>query len=79
MLLQTILCILCILAFLHLFSKPKEGFTCSFARAFDAEHVVYYDTLVYDGMKHQQELFFLDPILPPDSVVLDVGSITDCP
>ncbi len=76
MLIQIILCILCILAFLHLFSKPKEGFSYSFAKAFDKEHVVYYDTLVYDGMKQQQELFFLDPILQPDSVVLDVGSGT---
>jgi SAM-dependent methyltransferase len=76
MLIQIILCILCILAFLHLFSKPKEGFSYSFAKAFDTEHVVYYDTLVYDGMKQQQELFFLDPILQPDSIVLDVGSGT---
>lgn len=76
MLLQTILSILCILLFLQLFSKPKEGFTYSYAKAFDEEHVVYYDTLVYDGFKQQQELFFLDPILPSDSNVLDVGSGT---
>jgi len=76
MLLQTIICILCILAFLHLFSKPKEGFSYSYAKAFDKDHVVYYDTLVYDGMKQQKELFFLDPILQSNSVVLDVGSGT---
>ena len=74
--LQTILCILCILLFLQLFSKPKEGFSYSYAKAFDQDHVVYYDTLVYDGMKQQQELFFLDSILPLDSTVLDVGSGT---
>lgn len=76
MLLQTILCILCILAFLHLFSKPKEGFSSSYANAFDADHVPYYDTLVYDGVKQNQEIFFLNPILQPDSIMLDVGSGT---
>jgi SAM-dependent methyltransferase len=76
MLIQTILIILCILAFLHLFSKPKEGFECSYATAFNKEHVSYYDTLVYDGVKQTQELFFLDPILQKGSVVLDVGSGT---
>jgi SAM-dependent methyltransferase len=76
MLIQTILCILCILAFLHLFSKPKEGFSYSYAKAFDTEHLVYYDTLVYDSVKENQELFFLDPLLPSDSIVLDVGSGT---
>jgi SAM-dependent methyltransferase len=76
MLLITILCILCILAFLHLFSKPKEGLSCSYGNAFDLEHVSYYDTLVYDGLKQRQEMFFLDPILQPNSIVLDVGSGT---
>jgi len=76
MLLQTILCILCILAFLHLFSKPKEGFSSSYACAFDKDHVPYYDTLVYDGLKQSQEIFFLNPILQPNSIVLDVGSGT---
>jgi SAM-dependent methyltransferase len=76
MLIQTILCILCILAFLHLFSKPKEGFSYSYAKAFDTEHLVYYDTLVYDSVKENQELFFLDPLLQSDSIVLDIGSGT---
>jgi len=76
MLLTTILLILCILAFLHLFSKPKEGFSYSYANAFDKEHVTYYDTLVYDGVKQSQELFFLDPLFTTDSIVLDVGSGT---
>jgi ubiquinone/menaquinone biosynthesis C-methylase UbiE len=77
MLIQTILWICILLGILILFSKPKETFTsCDFCNAYGKEHVSVYDTLVYDGLRNKQELFFLDPILSNNSIVLDVGSGT---
>lgn len=77
MMLQTILFMCMILAILSFFSKKKESFTsCSFLNAYDKEHVSIYDTLVYDGLKNDQEISFLNPVLNADSIVLDVGSGT---
>ncbi len=73
---RTLLCILCILAFLHLFSKSKKELKCSYENAFDTEHVKYYDTLVYDDVKQKRELLFLDSILHRGDSILDVGSGT---
>jgi len=71
--LAVLVAILCILSFLLLFSKQKETFTCSYTKAFDKQHVEMYDTLLYDSVKRDQEMFFLNPILDSSSFVLDVG------
>ncbi len=71
--LAILLAILCILAFLHLFSKQKESFSSSYTKAFDKEHVDMYDLLLHDSIKQGQEMSFLNPILDSSSFVLDVG------
>ena len=71
--LAVLLTILCILAFLHLFSKKTDGFTCSYIQAFDKHHVDMYDLLLYDAIKQDQELTFLNPVIDTSSIVLDVG------
>ena len=71
--LAILLAILCILAFLHLFSTRKESFSCSYTQAFDKQHVEMYDFLLYDAIKQDQEIMFLDPVLNESSMVLDVG------
>ena len=71
--LAILLAILCILAFLHLFSKQKDSFTCTYNKAFDKQHVEMYDFLLYDAIKQDQEMVFLDPLLDTSSMVLDVG------
>jgi len=71
--LAILLSIVCILAFLHLFSKKKESFSCSYTKAFDKTHVEMYDLLLYDAIKQEEEIKFFNPIIDSSSSVLDVG------
>jgi ubiquinone/menaquinone biosynthesis C-methylase UbiE len=74
MLIQTLLMICIVLAILVSFSKQKETFvTQKKIKAYDKEHVDDYDKLVYDSIKNDHEIKFLEPILSMDSTVLDVG------
>jgi len=74
MLTQTLLIICVIFAILIPFSKQKEGLTVfNTINAYSDEHVANYDTLVYDGLKNENELRFLQPIIPTDSNVVDIG------
>jgi ubiquinone/menaquinone biosynthesis C-methylase UbiE len=75
MLIQTLLIICIILAILISFSKKKEPFktTQTSYSAYGTEHSTVYDSLVYDGLKNENELNFLQPTLTMTSTVLDVG------
>jgi ubiquinone/menaquinone biosynthesis C-methylase UbiE len=75
MLIQTLLIICIILAILISFSKKKESFTLTQTSysAYGQEHSTVYDNLVYDGLKNENEINFLQPTLTMTSNVLDVG------
>ena len=51
--LAILLAILCILAFLHLFSKQKESFSSSYTKAFDKEH---YKAMILKFLDEYQEI-----------------------
>jgi ubiquinone/menaquinone biosynthesis C-methylase UbiE len=74
MLFQTLLIICSILAVLISFSRKKEPFkTEQHYSAYGSEHSIVYDSLVYDGLKNENELAFLQHTLTTSSNVLDVG------
>jgi len=72
--LSTVLLFMCmILSILIIFSKRKEPF---FETIQDYDYPSMYDFLVYDQIKHDRELSFLNTIVSSSSVVLDVGAGT---
>jgi ubiquinone/menaquinone biosynthesis C-methylase UbiE len=74
MLFQTLLMICIVLTILISFSKKKETFkTHQDYSAYGSEHSNVYDSLVYDGLKNENELNFLQNTLTTSSNVLDVG------
>jgi ubiquinone/menaquinone biosynthesis C-methylase UbiE len=75
MLIQTLLIICILLAILISFSKKREPFKTvqTSYSAYGTEHSNVYDSLVYDGLKNEMELSFLQPTLTNSSNVLDIG------